>query len=773
MKTIALVALCILAAPHVLYAQFTLTGTVIDQQTQEAVSGATIVAEGTGESAMTDEAGAFTISAVREFTRIIVTRIGYIRKEVQITDRSNPVRILLTPSTVQLTGVEVVGTTPQLSRAQSIGALTPKDLNRANGLSLENSINTIPGVFMQSRTPWGGAHITIRGYYPNFSQNFNGFGYQMFINNIPVTDATGSTIMDDIDLSSLGAVEIIKGPASSAYGSFIAGTINLTTMAARPGETAIDEQAIGGSYGLFRNNLVFQSADEASGIVVNYGHQTYDSFRPNSSSRKDFARVTGNFLAGTSHALSTYFSYNRSFEALAGEIDSVDFYNRLPIDNPVYASNNSFVQVESFRAGFTDTYHINDHFSNQSTLFGTGQATRQPFAHGLTDINRFSFGARTVFRYQHQLERVSLDGSLGASVQKTNFTSNGFNLNSQSPSDQENYGLNYYVFTEWTVGLPEQFAVTVGGSVSKNEFGIRNMLKNKIINDTTLLIVNSFKPTFTPRISVLKMFGDNISVYASLSTGYTPPALSNIIASNNSINLSLKPEWGTQYEIGTKGNVLNRKLSYQVAVFDLENTDKLVSQTVNTVTSTTNVGKVRNQGAELSLSYSAIDNSDEAISLLRPWASYTYSNFKYIEFKSDNNNNANTVDFSGNKVARVAPNVFNLGFDAATNFGLYLFASYQFVDKTPVTFNNSNYMKSYSLLNAKLGFQRRVCDCLSLDLFVGSDNLTGSTYYSFLFVGPNIKGLTWAKDGGTGDGYIIPAPYKATFYGGAKLSYTL
>ena len=51
---------------------------------------------------------------------------------------------------------------------------------------------------------WGGARITLRGYYPSTSGNSpsaNGLGYQVFLNDIPITDATGATVLDDIDYS--------------------------------------------------------------------------------------------------------------------------------------------------------------------------------------------------------------------------------------------------------------------------------------------------------------------------------------------------------------------------------------------------------------------------------------------------------------------------------------------------------------------------------------------------------------------------------------------
>ena len=48
-------------------------------------------------------------------------------------------------------------------------------------------------------------------------------------------------------------------------------------------------------------------------------------------------------------------------------------------------------------------------------------------------------------------------------------------------------------------------------------------------------------------------------------------------------------------------------------------------------------------------------------------------------------------------------------------------------------------------------------------MYGGGTNLTNATSYAFLFVGPNAAGL--------GDGYIIPAPYKANYYGNVTLTY--
>ena len=120
---------------------------------------------------------------------------------------------------------------------------------------------------------------------------------------------------------------------------------------------------------------------------------------------------------------------------------------------------------------------------------------------------------------------------------------------------------------------------------------------------------------------------------------------------------------------------------------------------------------------------------------------------------------------------RVPENMLAAGIDVATDLGLYLNGTYQYVGKVPVTFDNSASLKSYDLLGVKLGYQKHVNRNWVLDLAAGGENLLGSTYYSFLFVGPNYAGLATASDGGHGDGYVIPAPYKAEFYGNIGLRY--
>ena len=790
-------AVLVMVAPAALRAQVTLHGTVVDHATGGPVAMATITATGTTTMATTNDSGRFVLRSASVITSVTATRVGY--APAVVANPGDNVRIELTVASTELPGVQTVAMNP----APSTAILTQSDLQRADGLNLIDAINTVPGVFMQTRTPFGGAHINIRGYYPSFggnSPNSNGAGYDVFLNNIPITDATGTTVMDDIDYSTLGSVQIIKGPASSLYGSFIGGTVNLQTARPMPDQKSFGQSYLGGADGLMRTNTSLQGATENSDFVLNYGDQADNSWRPHSESRKTYARASGDFGVAANQTVSAFFTYDRSYEELAGEIDSADYYARRPVSDSFYVSNNSHIQITSFFTGVTDNYRINDHFTDATTVFGGSRFTDQPIAHGFTDATQLNGGGREQLGYSGQAGSVSITGALGGMIQRSNVTSVGASVGHASPftesaSTSENLAQNSNLFTEWTFAFPRELSVTVGGDEIYDVWQVHNLLEPSNaaatdpngtlkgeIGDTipaTQWLTKHFTPTFAPRAEVTQGIGSAGSVYASWSTGFAPPLLSSITASNGTVNTNLKPEKAVQYELGAQGTLFQR-LTGQAAVYQTDNTNKLISESSGGVTFVTNVGKQIDKGAELSLSYLAVSNPNGLISVVRPWLSYTYMDARYASFYSDDNNTAATENYSGNQVARIPTIMDSFGIDAASNTGFYLNSTYQFVGAVPVTFNDSLWLRSYHLLGAKVGYKTKVMNNWMLDVFVGGTNLTNSTNYNFIFVGENYAGLAQAKDGGgspagtasnAGDGYILPGNPNARFYANINLSY--
>jgi iron complex outermembrane recepter protein len=87
------------------------------------------------------------------------------------------------------------------------------------------------------------------------------------------------------------------------------------------------------------------------------------------------------------------------------------------------------------------------------------------------------------------------------------------------------------------------------------------------------------------------------------------------------------------------------------------------------------------------------------------------------------------------------------------------------VDAMPITYDNSQWAKAYSLLNAKVGYRAELLQHFELDVFAGGNNLLGSTYYTMVFLNANFSGPP--------PNIYLPGPSTPLLYGGATLSYKL
>ena len=775
MKKSLFIFLCLIFCISAI-AQTQLKGKVYDAYTRTPLEGVTVMtAASIGTT--TDKNGEFTINCTGAM-KITVKHVGYTTYVSVIKDCNQQLQIGLTPSNNNLNEVQASAARTSrnmvLEQPQSIGILSRQELTRSDGLFLENTINLVPGVRMEKRTATGGQRLVIRGY--GNSSNFNGSGIKTYLNGIPVTDAEGATIFDDIDFSTLGNVEIIKGPASSLYGAGIGGVVKLSTLKPQPNTTRLVQEVFAGSYGLWNTNTRLETANDKSSIVVNYGHQNYDGYRVNSSAKKDFVNFLGDFRSSEKESFSVFANYSNSYNGLAGQLDSASFFNKLNFGEARYLGNHGHTAYESFRSGFTNTYVFSKHVTNVSNAYFTNYQLNQSAAPSLASNMVNNYGGRSEFNLNFSGNIISVDGTVGGEYQKSSsFKKTNAYANSvlgALTSDLEVASLQYSFFTEWNLHLPADFMLTAGASTSTVEYGITDKLTNTA-NPTHAdqSGYKKFKTVVTPRFAVQKMFNKTVSLYATVSKGYSPPASTTVIVpTTGQVLTDLKPERGTLYEAGSKGSLLDKKLSYQLAIFDMRVTDKLTTQAVTDAGGTVlysyavNSGKQKNQGIEVSLNYSLINDNNQTLSSLRPFINYTYSDFTYIDFKSDNNNNARTIDYSGKPVVGVAPHNFNAGIDLEFKQGVYLNTTYQYVDGMSITFDNAHKAPSFSLLNAKVGWKKDIGKHYHLDIYGGSNNITNSLYYNLVF-------LNSYSSTAPNPNIYLPAAYHPTFYGGVNFAY--
>ena len=753
-----------------------LRGTVSDANSGARLADVAVSDSGGGGTTHTSATGQFSLPCSGA-TTLAFRKSGYETTYRTISSCDQRVRVALVPGAQLLGAVNVVGAAqrPAVQRPAATTTLQPQELQRSTGLFLQDAINLTPGIYMQRRSMSGGQTIRIRGYSnTGDGGNFIGTGYKAYINGIPITDAEGQTILDDIDFANLGRVDVIRGPSTSLYGAGIGGVVNFYSARPQLPGAAISQGITAGEDGLLRSDTRLSNVTDNSTVQLSYGHQGYDSYRIHSDSKKDYGTFLGDFRPSERQNVSTYLSYAKSRDLRAGELDSAQFAQELDTGEDRYIANNARSEIESFRAGVTDSYRWNDVLENVATVYYSGNTLEDVYAAGLNAKSGQTFGARVLFNTTFANSALPLRGTTGVDFEKTNLSAQGYGMTDAvlgaMRSDLETANMQYSIFSQWDASLPADITLTAGASVNFIEYSIQDRMAtsaNPTHQDASGRKV--YDPVVTPTFALRKMFSPGFSLYANVSEGYTPPTSSDaVIPFTGETNSGLKPERAWQYEIGSKGSFLDDRLSYTLALFQMNVSDKLSSEAVfdtdGTVlySYTVNAGDQRDRGIELGASFALIDDPSRLVSLVKPFASYTRSNFEYTDFQSDENNDANTVNYTGNDVVGTARNVFNLGVDARLRSGIYGNVTYHDTDGMPISYDNAHWAPGFSLLNAKIGFAHDFADRFTLDAFVGGQNLGDSRYYTQVFL--NHKFDT------PNPHMYLNGPYTAKYFGGFKVT---
>jgi iron complex outermembrane receptor protein len=764
-------------------------GKVFDVNNNSPLFGASVTFSGSGTT--TDKDGTFSIACNKQGT-LTVSYIGYETYTRTIKNCDDYLNIALTPSNHNLDEVDITATSnlnkALLYQPSSITKLGTPELKRGIGLYLDDAINAnVPGVTFQRRAVSSGQQFNIRGYgggsggTGRISSNFDGQGYKVYLNGIPITDAEGITLLDDIDFGSVGDVEVTKGPSGTLYGLAIAGVVNLKTIKPEKGKTSIGQDVLFGSYGLQRYTTHLEVGKENSSLLVNYGHQQSDGYFLHNASHKDFINIAGDFKINERQSISTYFGYSKSYDQRAGELTLAQYANKDYSGNPNYIIRDAHSEIISFRAGLSHTYHFNNHISNTTTVFGTGQTNNSSSAAGWTDKDPINYGLRSTFDTKFSIGgAVSLSGITGVETQHQYAQTIGYTM-VKNPLDTTGYYIigaqrsNQYtltgttsLFTEWSLALPQDISITAGIGWSDMNITLNNRM---YVANSTLptKYVKNYDGMFSPHIAINKVFSKEFSLYASYNKAYKAPTSSYFyIPSTGAINTGLKPETGNQFEVGTKGSLLHNKLAYQLAFFDAKFSDKFTAMNVLDQAGTTtlytyvvNGGKQDDKGIEFLIKYNAYESANGFFKAVSPFANFTYSDFKYVDYvfhtKSKSGGDS-AINYDGKAVAGVGPFNANVGLDLAANCGVYANIIYSYKDAFPITSDGLNKTSSYSLLNAKIGYQHSLSGHFDLNMYLGADNITGTQYPIFVFVNQ------------LPDAYL-PGPMKTTYYGGVSLKY--
>ena len=740
-------------------AQQTISGKVSDLQTGEALNGATIKV---GKmTTLTNSNGEFVWKSETITDSLAISYSGYETLKIKVGGEETFLNIQLIPSQVSLNEIVVAsyGSDRKLLETSGyVAVVTKSELNRGDKVSLQSTLNSVPGIHMdQSHSE--DARISIRGV--GIGSTFGIRNLKVYINDIPLTEANGFTRIEGLDISTLGRVEIIKGPASSIYGAALGGVLLFQSEKAPYNETSVEQSLLTGSYGLFRTSTTVRTSTDQSNIVATYGYQTLDGYRQWSSDTRNFLSVYGQFFPGNKQTITFFVNHSEQKAQIPGELDSMEFATDPRKADSTTLSKKSGWNEKWTRAGLSHTYRFSDHLVNVTSANLGFFTLDHPLAFAYIRGTYQSFGGRTRLIYSPKPGAVTSKFTIGAEYLNGFYVNKYYNNEKGTEGsiwqDQETTAIQYSYFTQAEFEFPKAIILTLGAGSSSQKYRLKDYLKSNGVDFTGN---KNFDPKISPRIALLKTFEKKYSLYATVSSAFAPPVDYEISLPTGGINKNIQAVTGINYEIGSRGDVIKNKLHYDVSVFNLRLSNELIPQTIAPYQVIyVNAGKTNHNGLELSLSYLLVHNDAKAISLLKPYLAYSYNDFTYKDYSLDD------IDYSGKKLTSIPPNVVTIGIDAQSKYGFYLNASYYYQDQFPMVDANTNLSKAYSVINSKLGFKKTI-QHFGFDIYGGINNAMDTRYASYI----HLNAASYSP--GMLPKFYNPSPAR-NFYGGISLKLNL
>lgn len=740
-------------------------GHIYDSQTRQPLSGVILFNAAYQQVAKSDARGYFEVTVAQPDGTVKARLPGYKTQIIKLMNAEVELNVQLEADGLSLNEVRIAGYNGDKTNKETAGAvalITAKDISRGSALSLQSALNAIPGVQMDQST-LSEARISIRGNGVRAAYGIR--SVKIYLNEIPVTEADGTTRIEALDVNSIGRAEVIKGPASSIYGAGTAGVINFQLQRAPYQEQSMEVMGLAGSYGLHRLAATYRNGGDKLNSYVSYGWQEYEGYRKHSKDMRRF--LTGNFQLFPSNKRIITLLLNRTTQhsQIPGSLTA----GQVAADPLQANATNLDKQAGRYqtwtRVGIGQQYHFSDQLSNSSSVFTYFYDLDHPLPFAYIRNFYQSYGGRTRFAYDPGFAFLPTRFTLGAEFNEGLTKGNQYINNQgkegaiQTNTDYQNR--QYSLFYQSETALGPKTSLTLGLSYNSVRYELRDYLKENQSG------IKNFDPQATPRIALSHTFGEALSLHASVSSGFSPPSSSEIKNVDGTINPVLQAEKALNYELNAKGNLLQSRLGYDLALFKMDMKGELIAQSVQQgITVYNNAGKTSHKGVELALSYQLLkaDDAFEVVSL-RPFAAITYADFKFKDYKTLNAQGVVTATYDRNQLTGIAPWVVNAGIDMETKTGIYFYGNYFYSDRLPLNDANSAYNPAYQVLNAKIGYKKQLVKFLEVNVYAGLDNIGNKSYSS-------IVSLNAVGYGGAQPAYFNPSP-KRNAYGGLHLKYLL
>ncbi|TBN19134.1 TonB-dependent receptor [Hyunsoonleella pacifica] len=650
------------------------------------------------------------------------------------------------------------------SSTTSTALVTTKAIERSNNINVNEALNRVSGIFMQTGA-LNTNRITIRGVG---SRNLFGTSkIRAYFKDIPLTNGSGETSLEDFELGAISRMEITKGATSSIYGSGLGGVMQLIPKSASLNDFSIVNETTIGSFGLFKNLSQFNYGDSKHNLKLVYSHTNSDGYRDNNNYKRNSLTLNTTYKINKKNELSIFGAFSGLKAFIPSSLSETNFRNNPKAAAFTWAASKGFEDTKRNILGVSFQHKFNIKLKQTTSIFTSYRDSYEPRPFNILDESVFGYGVRHRYIGNFNINDKVVKWTSGIEFFKDNYKYKTLeNLYQDFPeangSVQGNTLSNfkeerqyYNLFFEGRYDISQNTDVVLGINYNKTQYNLEDKFPVST-NNPNQSGSFTFKGILSPKLGMLYRLNTTSNIYANISHGFSPLSLQETLLPNGQINNNLNPETGWNFELGMKGSTLEKCFEYNISVYRLAIKNLLVARrTAEDEFIGVNAGKTHHDGLEADINYNFVNTAKTQLSI---FSSCTLNLYKFKSFIDDNN------DFSGNDLTGVPSHILNLGLDFNTSSGLYGNINIQNVGEMPITDSNTIYSEAYTISNFKIGYKKILIPQLTIHTYFGINNIFDTTYASQLLI--NARSF-----GGNAPRYFYPGN-PVNYYTALALNYS-
>jgi len=695
-------------------------GLVIDQQTRLPLENARVILP---DSIMvhTNMAGIFFMPEDQADGKLVVSHIGYVSQKYTVRGRED-ILIEMLPDPRELTEVQVSATqfSGKLKNQPGNISLLIGENNRFNSQAhISGWLNEVPGIYMHHGT-YSTNRLTIRGMGSRDLYGSN--RVKAYLNDIPITGGDGVTVLEDLSLTGLSRIEILKGPASALYGAGLGGTLRLFTPYPGKKGFGINTFHQAGSFGLQKHALSAHYKKSKTSLAMDIGRQQSDGFRENSNYYNNHLMLNGDIF--TPHVqLGVLFSYIDLKSYIPSSLDEETFKN-----NPKAAAENwnaikGYEKYQKYLAGISIGNDIGTALRMNTVFFGGGKNLFESRPFNILEDNTVNLGIRSRLEF----ETPGLKAILGFELLNENIDWSTYETLQGEQGDlhdaiQENrFYTNLFNLYHWKVS--DRLRLEAGANLAFIRFNLVES-NNPGYPEGSF----SYPAVFSPRLGMNYRLSNYLTLFSAVGHGFSTPSFEETLLPESVRNDQLRPEKGWNLELGVRGDVWDQRFTYDVTGYVLFVKDLLVTKRISEEIFTgINAGKSFHAGLESLISWTLIKGRGPGKGLHLVY-SFQFSENRFVEFVDDG------TDYSGNELPGIPDYKNDLRLKWLTSLNLETSMALHMVGKQYLADDNEGVYQAYQTLDWNISYTRELTSNFGFSVALGVNNIFNQSYASMILI---------------------------------------